>query len=67
VGELLAEVLPGESVSITVGAHGGIVTFTGSPLEGVQQHDPLAAAIDLAWDIDGVVDVIDHVSATQSA
>ncbi len=63
--ELLAEVLPGDSASITVTAHGGIVTLTGPQTAAV--HGPLAAAIDLAWDIDGVVDVIDHVSAAQPA
>ena len=52
--------------SITVTAHGGIVTLTG-PQTAAVQHGPLAAAIDLTWDIDGVVDVIDHVSATQPA
>ena len=66
VRELLAEVLPGESAGITVAAHGGIVTLTGPQTASVQ-HGPLAAAIDLAWDIDGVVDVIDHVSAPQPA
>ncbi len=66
VQELLAEVLPAESANITVNAHGGIVTLAGLQTASVPQA-PLAAAIDLAWDIDGVVDVIDHVSATQPA
>jgi CBS domain-containing protein len=66
VRELLAEVVPGESEGITVTALSGIVTLAGPPTAGVQ-HGPLAAAIDLIWDIDGVVDVIDHVAATQPA
>ena len=66
VQELLAEVLPAESADITVNAHGGMVTLTGSETASVP-HGPLAAAIDLIWDIDGVVDVIDHISAPQPA
>ncbi|MGO8960483.1 MAG: CBS domain-containing protein [Streptosporangiaceae bacterium] len=66
VRELLADVLPGESANVTVTAHGGIVTLTGSQPASIP-HGPLAAAIDLTWDIDGVVDVIDHISAAQPA
>ena len=66
VQELLAEVLPTESADITVNAHGGMVTLTGPEAASVQ-HGSLAAAIDLIWDIDGVVDVIDHISAPQPA
>jgi CBS-domain-containing membrane protein len=62
VRELLAEVLPGESANITVNAHGGIVTLRGSQTASVQRG-PLSAAINLAWNVDGVVDVIDHASA----
>jgi CBS domain-containing protein len=66
VRELLAQVLPGEAAHITVTAHGGMVTLTGSQTARVE-HGRLAAAIDLTWDIDGVIDVIDHVSAPQPA
>jgi len=65
VRELLAEVVPGESADIRVTVHGGVVTMAAPPTADVQ-HGPMSAAIDLAWDIDGVVDVIDHVSATQA-
>lgn len=66
VRELLAEVIPAESAAISVTVHGGVVTLAGPPAAAVP-HGPLSAAIDLAWDIDGVVDVIDHVSAAQPA
>jgi CBS domain-containing protein len=62
VRELLDEVLPAESTDIVVTAHGGMVTLAGPETASVQ-HGALAAAIDLVWDIDGVVDVIDHISA----
>jgi CBS domain-containing protein len=66
VRELLAEVVPDEAASITVSVRGGIVTLAGPPDTAVP-HGPLSAAIDLAWDVDGVVDVIDHVSTAQPA
>ena len=66
VQELFAEVLPAESADIRVNAHGGMVTLTGSETASVP-HGTLAAVIDLIWDIDGVVDVIDHISAPQPA
>ena len=66
VQELLAEVLPAESADIKVNAHGGMITLTGPETVSVQ-HGTLAAAIDLIWDIDGVVDVIDHISEPQPA
>jgi CBS-domain-containing membrane protein len=61
VRELLTETVPGESGSIKVAVHGGIVTLTGEA-DSPAGHNALAAAIPLAWDLDGVVDIISHVT-----
>lgn len=66
VRELLAEVVPADPAAITVAVRGGIVTLTGQPMAEAR-HGALAAAIDLAWDIDGVVDIIDHTATPQPA
>jgi CBS domain-containing protein len=65
VRELLNETAPGERGAITVDVHCGIVTLTGQSEPGVRNE--VAAAIDLAWDIDGVLDIIDHVASPQPA
>jgi CBS-domain-containing membrane protein len=65
VRELLNEMTPAEPGAIKVEAHCGIVTLTGQ-LEA-DQRDQLAAAIDVAWDLDGVLDIIDHVASPQPA
>ena len=64
VREVLAETLPGVSASVKATVHGGVVTLSGQP-DATAAHSRLAAAIDLIWEIDGVVDVIDHVSQPQ--
>lgn len=61
VSELLAEVIPESPVPVKATVRGGIVTLTGE-LDGAAPHARVAEAIDLAWDIDGVIDVIDHTS-----
>lgn len=66
VREVLAEVVPGESASIKAAVHGGIVTLTGQT-ETAAERDSIVKAIDLAWDLDGVVDLIDHVTSPQLA
>lgn len=66
IREVLAEALPGESDSIKVGVHGGIVTLTGQ-LPTPARHNGLARAIVIAWDLDGVVDIINHVTVPQFA
>jgi len=66
VRELLTEVVPGEPESIKVTVHGGVVTLT-SELAPEAEHSPIAAAVDLAWDVDGVVDIIDHTADRQPA
>jgi CBS-domain-containing membrane protein len=65
VRELLNEMAPGEPAAIKVEVNCGIVTLTGQP--EAQLRNQVAAAIDLAWDIDGVVDIIDHVVSPQPA
>jgi len=62
VRELLTEILFADPATITVAVHGGVVTLLGQP--GEQDHDDLIpVAIRLIWDIDGVVDVVDKLSA----
>lgn len=65
VRELLNEMAPGEPGAIKVEVHCGIVTLTGQP--EAELRNQVAAAIDLAWDIDGVLDIIDHVASPQPA
>jgi len=66
VRELLAEVAPAGAGHTTVAVHGGIVTLTGEP-EAALPPGPVAAALDAIWDLDGVVDVIDHLAGSRSA
>jgi CBS domain-containing protein len=66
VREVLAEAIPAGSESITVAVHGGIVTLTGV-IDMEAFGDAVAATIALAWELDGVVDVISHVTAPQFA
>jgi CBS domain-containing protein len=63
VRELLNEMAPGEPGAIKVDVHCGIVTLTGHPEPELRNQ--VDAAIDAAWDIDGVVDIIDHVAGSQ--
>jgi CBS domain-containing protein len=66
VREVLAETLPVEPAAIKVAVHGGIVTMTGQP-DTALPHGPVAAAVELIWTLDGVVDVLDHITAPQPA
>ncbi|HUB42522.1 MAG TPA: CBS domain-containing protein [Streptosporangiaceae bacterium] len=65
VRELLNEVAPGEPGAIKVDVRCGIVTLTGQT--DPELRNQVAAAIDAAWDIDGVVDIIDHLGSPQPA
>jgi CBS-domain-containing membrane protein len=65
VRELLDEIAPDEPGAIKVDVHSGIVTLTGQPEPELRKQ--VAAAIDAAWDIDGVVDIIDHLATPQPA
>lgn len=64
VRELLAEVLPANSGSIKAAVHGGIVTVTGTT-DAAAPRDSVAEAINLAWNLDGVVDIINHVTSSE--
>jgi CBS domain-containing protein len=59
--ELLADIIPEDHEPITASARGGIVTLAGQ-LNATASRARVAEAIDLAWDIDGVVDIIDHTT-----
>lgn len=62
VRELLAEILLTEPAGVTVAVHGGVVTLTGQP-GPEDQRDLIPVAVRLIWDIDGVVDVVDNLTA----
>jgi CBS domain-containing protein len=66
VRELLAEILLTEPAAVTVAVHGGVVTLAGQPLPE-DQRDLIPVAVRLIWDIDGVVDVVDKLSAAVPA
>jgi predicted transcriptional regulator len=66
VREVLTEALPEESDSIKVAVHGGIVTLTGKT-GAPARHNGLTRAIVISWDLDGVVDIINHVKSPQPA
>jgi len=66
VTEVLAEIIPEDHAPITASVRGGIVTLTGQ-LDAAAPRARVAEAIDLAWDVDGVVDIIDHTADTPAA
>jgi CBS domain-containing protein len=61
VTELLAEIIPEDNAPITASVRGGIVTLSGQ-LDANASRARVAEAIDLAWDVDGVIDIIDHTT-----
>jgi CBS domain-containing protein len=67
VHELLAEILPAGSSGIEVGVHGGVVTLTRKPDAAADGEDLLPVAVRLAWDIDGVVDVVEKTGSASRA
>jgi len=60
VRDIFAELLPDEPDGIEVKVHNGIVTLTGHPA-AAGKRDLLPVAVRLAWDVEGVVDVVDRV------
>jgi len=66
VRDVLTEAVAAEPDGINVAVHGGIVTLTGRP-DAVVPHAQVANAIDLIWTLDGVVDVLDHITTPQPA
>ena len=65
VGEILTEVLPGGPTGIEVAVRNGVVKLTGQP-ELVTDEDLISVVIRLAWDVDGVVDVVNKVGMAQA-
>jgi CBS domain-containing protein len=66
VGEILAELLPGGPAGIQVAVHSGVVTLTGQ-LELTAEEDLIPVAVRLAWNVDGVVDVVNKVGVAQAS
>lgn len=66
VRELLDEIGPEAADSVRIGVKAGMVTLTSTPGAAPPSRE-LLAAVDLIWDIDGVVDVIAHLSSPQPA
>jgi len=60
VRELIEEVVADEDVKMTATVKGGVVTLTGQPGSAAPPRGRIAEVMDLAWDIDGIVDIIDH-------
>jgi CBS domain-containing protein len=60
VRDIFAELLPDERADISVTVHNGLVTLTGHPA-AAGERDLLPIAVRLAWDVEGVVDVVDRV------
>jgi CBS domain-containing protein len=64
VREMLAQLPEAHPAGVTVTVHNGIVTLAGV-LGSPEEHDLIRVAGRLAWDIDGVVDVVNNLGMTQ--
>jgi CBS domain-containing protein len=62
---VLEEILVTEPAVLNVAVSGGVVTLTGQR-EQLEQPDLIPVAVRLTWDIDGVVDVVDELSAPRA-
>jgi len=60
VSEIFTDLLPGGAAGIQVAVRNGVVTLTGQ-IELAAEADLIAIAVRLAWDVEGVVDVVDKV------
>jgi CBS domain-containing protein len=60
--ELLGEILLTDPEPVKVRAHNGVVTLTGQP-RAADADERMPVAMKLIWDIDGVVDVVNKISA----
>jgi CBS domain-containing protein len=65
VSEILTELLPGGPTGIEVAVRNGAVILTGQP-EVAADEDLISVAVRLAWDVDGVVDVVNKVGAAHA-
>jgi CBS domain-containing protein len=61
--ELLSQILLTEPEAVTVRVRNGVVTLTGHP-GADDDRDLIPVVMRLSWDIDGVVDVANKISAT---
>jgi CBS domain-containing protein len=62
VREIFTDLLPGDATGIQVAVRNGVVTLTGQP-ELTAEEDLIPIAVRLAWDVEGVVDVVNKVEA----
>jgi CBS domain-containing protein len=68
IRRLLDEVMLAEPGEVEAAVRGGIVTLTGTIASETGPHgDLIPIAIQLMWDVDGVVDIIDRLGEEQSA
>jgi predicted transcriptional regulator len=65
VGEILTELLPGGPTGIEVSVRNGVVILSGQP-ELAAEDDLIPVAVRLAWDVDGVVEVVNKVGAAHA-
>jgi CBS domain-containing protein len=64
VREMLAQLPQVDQSDMTITVHNGIVTLAGL-LGSAEEHDLIRVAGRLAWDVDGVVDVVNNLGTTQ--
>ena len=64
VSGIFDDLLPGGAAGIKVAVRNGVVTLTGQN-ELAAEEDLIPLATRLAWDVEGVVDVVDKVGAAQ--
>jgi CBS domain-containing protein len=64
VREMLAQLPQADPGGVTVTVRNGIVTLAG-PLGSAEEHDLIRVAGRLAWDVDGVLDVVNNLGITQ--
>ena len=63
---VLTEILFTDPASVKVVVNDGIVILTGLPGQ-LEQPDLIPVAVRLTWDIDGVVDVVNRLTAPQAS
>jgi hypothetical protein len=64
VREMLAQLPQVDPGDVTITVRDGIVTLTGL-LGSAEEHDLIRVAGRLAWDVDGVVDVVNNLGTTE--
>jgi CBS domain-containing protein len=64
VREMLAQLTQADPGDVTITVRNGVVTLAGL-LGSAEEHDLIRVAGRLAWDVDGVVDVVNNLGITQ--